>query len=132
MGFPIVKFLATNDEIEIRPVNFSVHIPGVEKLVYRRQLPLQLAWAISIHKSQGLTLDAVEVTLTKVFADGQSYVALSRARSLSAIKVLGFDLAVVQANKKVIRYYETIKENSLLDDSDRESFIIRKRSRISA
>ncbi|CAI4222475.1 unnamed protein product [Auanema sp. JU1783] len=127
-GLPVIKFYSTKEEIEIRPMTFSVRIPGVEENVWRKQLPLQLAWAISIHKSQGLTLDAVEMSLSRAFAEGQAYVALSRARSLDSVKIIGFDPCVIKANKKVVKYYDSIVENVNDDDDD---FLIRKRSRLS-
>ncbi|CAJ0606981.1 unnamed protein product [Cylicocyclus nassatus] len=128
-GYPIVKFVSADEEVEVKPIRFAVRIPGCEEPACRRQLPLQLAWAISIHKSQGLTLDAVEVSLERVFAEGQSYVALSRARNLSSLRVLAFDPSVVKANAKVVKYYESIKENA--EEEDDDSFLLRKRSCLS-
>lgn len=75
------------------------------------QLPFQLAWAISMHKSQGQSFDRVHIDASKVFAAGQLYVALSRARSLEGISLqsaLTKDL--FKTDEDVIRFNETIKE----------------------
>lgn len=56
----------------------------------RYQVPLKLAWAFTVHKAQGMTLDAVKVNILGIFAPGHLYVALSRVRCRVAIQVVGF------------------------------------------
>jgi len=80
-------------------------------LVHRKQIPLKLAWAFSIHKSQGLTLDCVEMCLSRVFDAGQSYVALSRAQSLQSLRILDFDSQQVWANTTVLEFYKKFRRN---------------------
>ncbi|XP_011167695.2 ATP-dependent DNA helicase PIF1 [Solenopsis invicta] len=80
-------------------------------LVHRKQVPLKLAWAFSIHKSQGLTLDCVEMCLSRVFDAGQAYVALSRAQSLQSLRVLDFSNQQVWANTAVLEFYKKFRRN---------------------
>ena len=74
----------------------------------RAQLPLRLAWAITIHKSQGMTLENVEVDLHGCFDTGQVYVALSRCKSLEKTKVLNFSRNLVKSDPEVIAFYRRI------------------------
>ncbi|KLO10923.1 hypothetical protein SCHPADRAFT_808206, partial [Schizopora paradoxa] len=98
MTYPIVRFNSNGrlHETIIPPENFKVELPNGEVLV-----PLVLAWAMSIHKAQGLTIDRVKVDLGKVFEKGQAYVALSRATSMDRLQILNFNPTKVTAHPKV-------------------------------
>lgn len=99
-GHPIIE---TTDKrrITIEPVSWEVAEDG-KILASIEQLPLRLAWAITVHKSQGMSLDAAEVDLSKSFVYGQGYVALSRVRSLSGLKVLGMNANALMVDPKII------------------------------
>lgn len=72
------------------------------------QLPLQLAWAVTIHKSQGSTLEYAQMDLgSDIFSDGQIYVALSRVKSLDNLYLIDFDYKKISANKLVKQYYKS-------------------------
>lgn len=88
-GSPVVRF-RNKREYMAKPEKWVIKTP-LGGVLTRKQVPLKLAWAFSIHKSQGLTLDCVEMSLSKVFEAGQAYVALSRAQSLQCIRVVDFD-----------------------------------------
>jgi ATP-dependent DNA helicase PIF1 len=79
-------------------------IPKIAKIT-RTQLPLKLAWALTVHKSQGQTLTRVEVQLDDAFDCGQVYVALSRVTSLDGLYIQG-----PQVTQKVVRAHPTVKE----------------------
>lgn len=72
-----------------------------------KQIPLILAWALTIHKSQGATLDCAEIDAgNNIFAAGQTYVALSRVKSLEGLYLKSFDVSKIKINKKVKQFYE--------------------------
>ncbi|XP_067625032.1 ATP-dependent DNA helicase PIF1 [Eurosta solidaginis] len=106
-GLPVVRF-KNNREYFCKHEKWIIKTP-TGGTITRRQVPLKLAWAFSIHKSQGLTLDCVEMSLSKVFEAGQAYVALSRAKSLDSLRILDFDPKQVWANAQVLQYYKLFR-----------------------
>jgi len=104
--FPLVEFRTTHgtEIVLIGREEFRVEDNEGKLLARRVQVPLVLAWAMSIHKSQGQTIQRVKLDLSRVFEKGQSYVALSRAATLEGLQVLGFDARKVKAHPKVIEW----------------------------
>ncbi len=76
------------------------------------QIPLRLAWAITVHKSQGMSLDAAEIDLSKAFVFGQGYVALSRVRTLSGLKMLGMSPTALRVDPKIVTIDERFRSES--------------------
>lgn len=76
------------------------------------QLPLRLAWAITVHKSQGMSLDAAEIDLSKSFVPGMGYVALSRVRTLDGMKLTGLNGTALKVNEEVLEMDEEFKRLS--------------------
>jgi ATP-dependent DNA helicase PIF1 len=109
--YPLVRFHAVDGssrELLCVPEDWKVELPTGEIQASRKQLPLILAWALSIHKAQGQTLERVKVDLGKVFEKGQAYVALSRATSQQGLQVLGFRKDKVMAHPRVISFYDQL------------------------
>jgi len=75
------------------------------------QYPLRLAYASTIHKTQGMTLDLLEVDLSNVFAPGQMYVALSRARNLEGLYISKLDWSKLRLSREGIAFYEQLKSD---------------------
>jgi len=87
------------------------------EFISRSQIPLKLAYAVTIHKSQGATLDSALVDIgTGNFEFGQAYVALSRARSLEALYVYDFDPTAFKAHPKVKTFYSELQTKQIGDD----------------
>lgn len=84
-------------------------IDGGKKNAKVTQLPLILAWAITIHKSQGASLDLAEIDIGEdVFECGQTYVALSRVRSLQGLRIVSLDTKKIQIHPKVKKFYNDL------------------------
>ena len=77
------------------------------------QIPLRLAWAITVHKSQGMTLDTAVMDLSDAFVRGQGYVALSRVRSLDGLILRGYNPTALQIDPRVRDYDEVLRATSL-------------------
>ncbi len=84
--------LKNDTVIKVEPEAWSIE-NGFESVAEVYQIPLKLARAITVHKSQGMTLDAAEVDLSRVFEPGQAYVALSRLRSLDGLNLVGLNIS---------------------------------------
>jgi ATP-dependent DNA helicase PIF1 len=115
-GYPIIE-TTEGRKITIVPTTWDVIEDGKIRASIE-QVPLRLAWAITVHKSQGMSLDAAEIDLSKAFVFGQGYVALSRVRSLAGLKVLGMNPNALQVDPKVVhRDAQFRAESETADDS---------------
>lgn len=91
---------ATGEKIEVSQESWALDHDG-KALGQISQLPLRLAWAITVHKSQGMTLDEIDVDLSKSFAPGMGYVALSRVRSLNGLYLRGINQRALLVDERV-------------------------------
>lgn len=73
------------------------------------QMPLRLAWAVTIHKSQGMSLDSAEIDLSKAFVPGMGYVALSRVRSLEGLYLVGLGPQALQMDPEIYEFDKALK-----------------------
>jgi len=99
-GFPVVRTLR-GDQIVARPQSWTIEEEGKVRAEII-QVPLRLAWAITIHKSQGMTLDAAEMDLSKCFVEGMGYVALSRVRGFAGLKLMGLNEMALRVNEEIL------------------------------
>lgn len=88
-GYPIVEF-RNGKTVTMKPDSWELR-DGDKKRAGLSQIPLRLAWAITVHKSQGMTLDAARIDLRRAFVEGMGYVALSRVKRLDSLSLLGIN-----------------------------------------
>lgn len=103
-GFPLVKFVKCDTVLEIKPIRSTIGDVTHQHKTIKNKLPLQLAWALTIHKAQGSTLDLVVTDLRDVFEHGQSYVTLSRVRSLDGLYLNGIKYGKITCHPDVVKF----------------------------
>ena len=107
--FPMVKFL-NGMEILITPNLWEIK-ENDKVVLYMQQLPLKVAYALSIHRGQGCSLDYVQVDLSNIFEYGQAYVALSRVKNLSGLSIIDIVYEMIKAHPIAVKYYENLNLN---------------------
>ncbi len=119
--FPMVQLLDKR-KIMATPEMWTINNEKGTPLVQFEQVPLRLAWAITVHKSQGMTLEAAEIDLSKTFEAGQGYVALSRLKSLDGLKLLGINRMAIEvdslASKADVRFQELSEDADKLSEEE--------------
>ena len=106
-GYPFVRILNGNIFLAV-PEEFEFESKDDYKII-KQQIPIKLAWAATIHSSQGSTLDLVKIDLGhSIFAFGQLYTGLSRVKNIEGLSLIDFTPESVKANPKVIEYYNSM------------------------
>ena len=109
--WPLVRFHiadGTTRDLLCQHESWKIELPNGDIQASRSQIPLILAWALSIHKAQGQTLERVKVDLGRIFEKGQAYVALSRATCQEGLQITRFDPKKVMAHNKVRGFYDSL------------------------
>ncbi len=110
-GKPRVELQRNGRVIKVEPYSWALEEDGRERARVT-QLPLRLAWAITIHKSQGMSLDSAEIDLSKAFTPGMGYVALSRVRSLDGIFLKGINNTALVMHPEIFTFDVALRESS--------------------
>lgn len=108
-GFPIVKF-NNGRQVRIEREKWEIvekHKGGFKVLASRRQVALAVAYSLSQHKSQGLTIDFLEVDCSRIFTTGQLYTALSRASTMKGLRLKNFDMSALIVDKVIAEFYQS-------------------------
>lgn len=108
---PLVK-ISSGRVIKVVEEDWTIENDDGDKLATVSQIPLRLAWAITIHKSQGMTLDSAQIDLSKTFEVGQGYVALSRVKNIEGLQLLGLNSMALSVDSLILRIDEPIKKAS--------------------
>lgn len=109
-GYPIVEF--QNGRIVLmQPDSWELR-DGDKKRAGLSQIPLRLAWAITVHKSQGMTLDGARIDLRKAFVEGMGYVALSRVRRLDNLSLSGINQMALRISPVALELDKLLRDNS--------------------
>lgn len=111
--FPIVE-LNSGRRLVIGPDSWELR-DGDKKRAALSQIPLRLAWAITVHKSQGMTLDAARVNLARAFVEGMGYVALSRVRSLETLSLAGLNRMALKVSPVALEIDQSLRSKSAAD-----------------
>jgi ATP-dependent DNA helicase PIF1 len=109
-GYPIVQ-KKNGNLLEVDPAEWTIQ-DGNKILARITQVPLRLAWAITVHKSQGMSLDSAIIDLSQAFEFGQGYVALSRVRTLAGLYLEGFNDKALMLHPDVIHADATFRARS--------------------
>lgn len=109
-GYPIVK-TTSGKTIFAEPDEWRIE-DGGRVLARITQVPLRLAWAITVHKSQGMSLDAAHMDLSDTFEYGQGYVALSRVRTLAGLSLAGLNARALEVHPEVRSKDSEFREQS--------------------
>ncbi len=113
VDYPIVQF-TNGKEVTVAPDTWELR-DGDKKRASITQIPLRLAWAITVHKSQGMTLDAALIDLRKAFVEGMGYVALSRVRSLDTLYLKGINRMALQISEGAHAIDDVLRTKSSAD-----------------
>ena len=108
--YPIVLF-KNGKEVSMAPDTWELR-DGDKKRASISQIPLRLAWAITVHKSQGVTLDAARIDLRKAFVEGMGYVALSRVKNVNSLYLMGINQMALRVSEEAMAIDAELKGKS--------------------
>lgn len=108
-GDAVVVKLLSGEVVTVGQVSFGYHDAKGKVLATVTNFPIKLAWASTIHKAQGISVDRIAVKLSNLWEAGQAYVALSRARSLDGLFIDNWDPGSIKADRNVMEFYRRIQ-----------------------
>jgi ATP-dependent exoDNAse (exonuclease V) alpha subunit len=118
-GLPVV-ITRTGERVVVEQAEWTLQ-DGGRVLAQVNQIPLRLAWAITVHKSQGMSMDEAVMDLSQVFEYGQGYVALSRVRQLKGVHLLGWNERAFMVHPEVL-----VKDQDFRSASDAAALAFKK------
>jgi len=134
-GYPIIKVFKNKKRITALPADWDME-DNLKIIAKITQVPLKLAWAITVHKSQGMTLDYAQIDLSKAFTYSLGYVALSRVRSIESLSLRGFNKVSLKVSEEALAIDEFLKKPinkegaAISDQALKESTVAKEKKEI--